>query len=109
MINRLPRPCASKIALVALIGLDGGAQFDMHPDGWISDRPMTPEIPVAPEVCRAQGTRALCIYGEVERRACAAGCRPGSPASSRSRAATASRGRPASWPSGSSRGGRGER
>lgn len=77
MISRLPAPLRSKIALVAMVGLDGGAQFDMHPDGWVSDRPITPEIPVAPELPKLKGTRALCIYGEVEKKSLCKSVPPG--------------------------------
>jgi type IV secretory pathway VirJ component len=77
MINRLPAPLRSKVALVAMVGLDGGAQFDMHPDGWISDRPLTPELPVAPEMPKLKGTRALCIYGEVEKKSLCKSLPPG--------------------------------
>ena len=66
MINRLPPPLRAKISVVGLIGLDGGAQFDYHPEGWITDRPQSPEIPVAPEVPLLKGMSVLCIYGEVE-------------------------------------------
>ena len=103
MINRLPAPLRSKIALVAMVGLDGGAQFDMHPDGWISDRPITPSSPWRPS-CRSSRAPGRCAStARSRRRACARASRPGSPASSRSPAATASRGRPASSRSGSSR------
>ena len=66
MVSRMPESLRSKIALIALVGPDGGAQFDLHPDGWISNRPATPEIPVAPEVGKLKGTRVLCIYGVKE-------------------------------------------
>ena len=77
MISRLPPPLRSRIALVAMVGLDGGAQFDMHPDGWISDRPLTPEFPVAPELPKLKGTRALCIYGEEEKKSLCKSVPPG--------------------------------
>jgi type IV secretory pathway VirJ component len=68
MMSRMPEKLRSKVALVALIGPDGGMQFDMHPDGWISNRPMPPEIPVAPEVAKLKGSRVLCIYGAEEQK-----------------------------------------
>jgi type IV secretory pathway VirJ component len=66
MINRLPAPLRAKISVVGLIGLDGGAQFDYHPEGWITDRPQSPELPVAPEMVPLKGLSVHCIYGEVE-------------------------------------------
>jgi type IV secretory pathway VirJ component len=66
MVSRLPAALRSKIGLIALIGPDGGAQFDMHPDGWLSDHPDTPELPVAPEIPKLKGNRVLCIYAAEE-------------------------------------------
>jgi type IV secretory pathway VirJ component len=77
MINRLPPPLRAKISVVGLIGLDGGAQFDYHPEGWITDRPQSPEIPVAPEVPALKGMSVLCIYGEVELKSLCKSLAPG--------------------------------
>jgi type IV secretory pathway VirJ component len=67
MVDRLTAAQRAKVAVVALIGPSQGAQFDMHPDGWISNRPETPEIPVAPAIARLKGSRVLCIYGAQEK------------------------------------------
>src|SRR6185295_16456228 len=45
MVDRLPDELRSRVRLIALIGPDGGARFDLHPDGWISRRPERAEIP----------------------------------------------------------------
>jgi type IV secretory pathway VirJ component len=67
MVDRLTAAQRAKVAVVALIGPSEGAQFDMHPDGWISNRPETPEIPVAPAIAKLKGARVLCIYGAQEK------------------------------------------
>jgi type IV secretory pathway VirJ component len=67
MVDRLTAAQRAKVAVVALIGPSEGAQFDMHPDGWISNRPDTPEIPVAPAIAKLKGSRVLCIYGAQEK------------------------------------------
>jgi type IV secretory pathway VirJ component len=67
MVDRLTAAQRAKVAVVALIGPSQGAQFDMHPDGWISNRPETPEIPVAPAIAKLKGARVLCIYGAQEK------------------------------------------
>jgi len=67
MVDRLTAAQRAKVAVIALIGPSQGAQFDMHPDGWISNRPETPEIPVAPAIARLKGSRMLCVYGAQEK------------------------------------------
>ncbi|MFL6263843.1 MAG: AcvB/VirJ family lysyl-phosphatidylglycerol hydrolase [Thermoanaerobaculia bacterium] len=67
MVSRLPADLRSKIGVVALIGPDAAAQFDMPPDGWVSKRPRLPELPVAAEIPRLKGYKVLCIYGAEEK------------------------------------------
>jgi type IV secretory pathway VirJ component len=67
MVSRLPADLRSKIGVVALIGPDAAAQFDMPPDGWVSNRPRLPELPVAVEIPRLKGYKVLCIYGAEEK------------------------------------------
>jgi len=67
LVGRLPPPLRAKVGLVALIGPDAEALFDLHPDGWISDRPASPGLPVAPEVPKLKGTPALCVYAAKEK------------------------------------------
>ena len=66
MVDRLPDELRSHVSVVALIGPDGGARFDLHPDGWISRRPEPEELPEAPEIPKLKGIRVLCIYGARE-------------------------------------------
>jgi type IV secretory pathway VirJ component len=66
MVDRLPEPLRSRVSLVALIGPDSGAQFNVHPDGWMSGRKPDPEAPVAPEIARLKGLRVLCVFGDKE-------------------------------------------
>jgi type IV secretory pathway VirJ component len=77
MVNRLPPALRAKVSVVGLIGPDGGAQFDLHPEGWITDRPQTPELPVAPEVPKLKGMDVVCIYGVVEPKSMCKGLAPG--------------------------------
>jgi type IV secretory pathway VirJ component len=66
MMSRLPADLRAKVRVVVLIGPDANAQFDMPPDGWVSNRPRLPEIPVAPEIPRMKGLKVLCVAGATE-------------------------------------------
>jgi type IV secretory pathway VirJ component len=66
MVARLPPELRARLSLVVLIGPDGGARFDLRPDGWISKRPERAEIPEAPEMPKLKGLRVLCVYGAGE-------------------------------------------
>ena len=66
MVSRLPADMRSRISVVALIGPDAAAQFDMPPDGWVSKRPRLPELPVAAEIPRMKGVKVLCVSGAQE-------------------------------------------
>jgi type IV secretory pathway VirJ component len=67
LVGRLPAPLRAKVGLVALIGPDGEALFDLHPDGWISERPAGLELPVPPEIPKLKGTPTLCVYAAKEK------------------------------------------
>jgi type IV secretory pathway VirJ component len=67
MVSRLPADLRSRIGVVALIGPDAAAQFDMPPDGWVSNRPRLPELPVAAEIPRLKGYKVLCVSGADEK------------------------------------------
>jgi type IV secretory pathway VirJ component len=66
MVNNLAPALRSKISVIALIGPDANAQFDMPPDGWVSSRPRLPELPVAPEIPKLKGNKVLCVSGSTE-------------------------------------------
>ncbi len=66
MVARLPEPLRSRVSLIALIGPDGGAQFHLHPDGWMTARNPDPEVPVVPEIARLKGLHVLCVFGDKE-------------------------------------------
>ena len=68
MVDRLAPELRSRVSLVLLIGPDGGARFDLHPDGWISRKPERKEIPEAPEIPKLKGTPVLCVYGADEKK-----------------------------------------
>jgi type IV secretory pathway VirJ component len=77
MVNGLPPALRAKISVVGLIGPDGGAQFDLRPEGWITDQPQKPELPVGPEVPKLKGIDVICIYGTVEPKSMCKGLAPG--------------------------------
>jgi type IV secretory pathway VirJ component len=77
MVAQLPPDLRAKVSVVALIGPDGEALFDMHPDGWITNRPQKPGLPVAPQVPKLKGSKVLCIYGEDEKQSMCKRLAPG--------------------------------
>jgi type IV secretory pathway VirJ component len=68
MVDRLPLELRSRVKLVTLIGPDGGAQFHLHPGGWIGNPQERSELPEAPEIPKLKGIRVLCVYGEREQK-----------------------------------------
>lgn len=68
MVNQLPAPLRSKISVIALIGPDGTALFDLLPDALpAGNRPQAPKLPVLPEITKLKGNQVLCIYGSDEK------------------------------------------
>jgi type IV secretory pathway VirJ component len=67
MVSHMPADLRAKIGVVALIGPDAAAQFDMPPDGWLSKRPRLPELPVAAEIPKMKGVKVLCVAGAQEK------------------------------------------
>ena len=68
MVDRLPAALRSRVSEVALIGPDGGAQFELHPDRRTGDRAEGAEIPEAPEIPKLKGIRVLCVSGQQEKK-----------------------------------------
>jgi type IV secretory pathway VirJ component len=66
MASRLPAELRQRIALVTLVGTDADATFDFDFEGFMSDRPKRPDLPVLKEIPRLQGTRLLCVYSKAE-------------------------------------------
>jgi type IV secretory pathway VirJ component len=77
MVSRLPADLRARIGVIALIGPDAAAQFDMPPDGWVSKRPRLPELPVAAEIPKMKGVKVLCIAGAEEKQNICKGLPPG--------------------------------
>jgi type IV secretory pathway VirJ component len=50
------------VRLVALLSLSQSAVFEFHLQNWLGGS--DDEVPVAPEVAKMSGVRALCVYGE---------------------------------------------
>ncbi len=66
LASRLPAELRQRVALVALVGTDANATFDFNFEGFMSDRPKRPDLPVLPEIPRLLGTRVLCISSNAE-------------------------------------------
>jgi type IV secretory pathway VirJ component len=62
VVNRLSAATRARLQLVTLLSLSQTAVFEFHLQNWLggSDE----EVPVAPEVAKMSGVRALCVYGE---------------------------------------------
>lgn len=62
IVNRLPAATRSRLQLVSLLSLSQSAVFEFHLQNWLGGS--DDQVPVAPEVARMKGVRALCVYGE---------------------------------------------
>jgi type IV secretory pathway VirJ component len=63
VVNRLPAHMRSRVRLTALLSLGVRATFEFHLSNWLSgDDDET--LPIAPELQRMSGMRALCVYGD---------------------------------------------
>jgi type IV secretory pathway VirJ component len=64
IVNRLPPATRTQLQSVVLLSLSQTAVFEFHLQNWLggSDE----QIPVAPELSKMTGVRALCVYGEDE-------------------------------------------
>src|SRR5688500_16960505 len=64
VVNRLPATTRDRLQLVALLSLSQTAVFEFHLQNWLGGAKDT--MPVAPELLRMTGVRALCVYGADE-------------------------------------------
>lgn len=64
--NRLPAELRARIALMAMLAPAPGASFEFHWLDMVRDNPRSTELPVLPELERADGVPVLCIYGREE-------------------------------------------
>lgn len=62
IVNRLPSATRSRVQLVTLLSLSRTAVFEFHLQNWLGGS--DDQVPVAPEVTKMTGVRALCVYGE---------------------------------------------
>lgn len=61
VVNRLPAATRERLRMVALLSLSQTAVFEFHLQNWLGDGKGA--VPVAPELLRMKGVRALCVYG----------------------------------------------
>lgn len=62
IVNRLSAATRARVRSVALLSLSDTAVFEFHLQNWLGGS--DDEVPVAPEVAKMKGVRALCVYGE---------------------------------------------
>jgi type IV secretory pathway VirJ component len=62
IVNRLPSATRSQLQSVVLLSLSTTAVFEFHLQNWLGGG--DDEVPVAPELTKMTGVRALCVYGE---------------------------------------------
>ena len=64
VVNRLPPHMRARVRLTALLGLGVRATFEFHLSNWLSGDDDDEALPIAPELQRMSGMRALCVYGD---------------------------------------------
>ena len=64
--NRLPPQQRDKVTLMALLGFDSAADFEIKITGWLGMPPSTAALPVAPEIDKVPPGLVQCFYGEDE-------------------------------------------
>lgn len=64
IVNRLPAATRSSLQAVVLLSLSQSAVFEFHLQNWLGGS--DDQVPVAPELTKMTGIRALCVYGEDE-------------------------------------------
>ena len=75
--NRLPADVASRVSLLAMLGLGTGASFQFHFADLLRDIQRKSDLPIGPELEKLRGHAMLCIYGTDENRSA---CRDADPA-----------------------------
>ena len=64
--NRLPPQQRNKVTLMALLGFDSAADFEIKITGWLGMPPSAAALPVAPEIDKVPAGLVQCFYGEDE-------------------------------------------
>jgi type IV secretory pathway VirJ component len=64
--DRLPDTMRARISLMALLGFDGAADFEIRVTGWLGMPPSSSALPVGPEIAKVPPELVQCFYGESE-------------------------------------------
>jgi type IV secretory pathway VirJ component len=64
--NRLPQQQREKVGLMALLGFESAADFEIKVTGWLGMPPSTAALPVGPEIDKVPPALVQCFYGEDE-------------------------------------------
>lgn len=64
--NRLPEAIRGRINLLALLGFDAAADFEIRVTGWLGMPPSSAALPVRPEIAKVPAELVQCFYGETE-------------------------------------------
>ena len=64
--TRLPTDVRSRVALLAMLGMETTANFQFHWIDVVATVHREDDLPVLPELERLRGTRMLCVYGAKE-------------------------------------------
>ncbi|WP_017916791.1 AcvB/VirJ family lysyl-phosphatidylglycerol hydrolase, partial [Xanthomonas sp. SHU 308] len=67
MVNRLPPAQRQQVGLVALLGLEHKADFQIRVRGWLNLGDDDDALPVQPELARIPAAQLLCVYGDKEK------------------------------------------
>lgn len=62
VVNRLSAATRTRLQSVTLLSLSQTAVFEFHLQNWLGGS--NDDMPVAPELAKMTGVRALCVYGE---------------------------------------------
>ena len=66
LYDRLPPALRDRVAMVSLLGLESGADWEITVRGWLGEPPSDAALPVAPALARMPGGLIQCFYGEQE-------------------------------------------
>jgi len=66
VLNRMPEPLKSKVALTALLAPGTYANWEIHWGDWLHDKPHDSALQLAPEMSKLSGVKLLCVYGADE-------------------------------------------
>jgi type IV secretory pathway VirJ component len=67
MYNRLPPAQRAQVGLLALLGVDHKADFQIRVRNWLDLGDADDALPVQPEIARIAPSQLLCVYGDKEK------------------------------------------